>query len=98
MNIIMLIIAALGILWLIISLSKGIDLIKADFRIHKWRFWKVRFWNRYTRDFVVSIAIIALGTAVFVGVSGMIIGLFASVLTSLYLQGAAAIKRRKFAN
>ena len=98
MNIIMLIIAALGILWLIISLSKGINLIKADFRTYKWRVWKVRWWNRYTRDFVVSIAIIALGTAVFVGVSGMIIGLFASVLVSIYLQAAAAIKRRKLAN
>lgn len=98
MNIVMIIIAALGILWLIISLSKGIGIIKADFRTYKWRVWKVRWWNRYTRDFIISIGIIALGSFAFVGVSGMIIGLIASVLVSVYLQAVAAIKRRRLAN
>ena len=91
---IMTIIAAIGILWLLISLERGLSVIKADIKKNKLKLWKVRWWNRWTRDFLISVAVILLGTILFAGVTGMVIGLIASVMISAYIQISSKLRKK----
>jgi len=82
-------IAAAGLVWMYISLTKGLKQIKKRGLIKGLKD------NRYLRDFAISCILVAVGVTLFVGVTGMIIGLIASVLISIYIQLSALLGKKK---
>ena len=81
------IIAALGIVWLYVSLTKG---LKEWTKKGIFKGWK----NKYLRDFIVSIVVIMFASSFFIGVTGLVIGLLASVGISIYIQLASALEKK----
>jgi len=84
MNIILIIIAAAGILWLWVSLERGIVFAKNKIKAKKYEDAILK--NIPLRDFAVSMLVIWLAYTIFVGVTGMLIGLIASILISAYIR------------
>jgi len=72
-----------------ISLTRGMKRIKEKGLIRGLR------GNHYLRDFAISCILVAVGVTLFVGVTGMIVGLLASVLISVYIQMSALLSKKK---
>lgn len=84
MNIYLILIAALGCLWIFVCVHQGTKKwLKKHPRIRK--ILKKISPNVFIRDAIISIIIISITSIIFVGVTGMIIGLAVSVLVSIYL-------------
>jgi len=82
-------VAAAGLVWMYISLTRGMKRIKEKGLIRGLR------GNHYLRDFAISCILVAVGVTLFVGVTGMIVGLLASVLISVYIQMSALLSKKK---
>lgn len=82
-------IAAAGLVWMYISLTRGMKRIKEKGLIKGLKD------NRYLRDFAISCILVGIGVTLFIGVTGMIIGLIASVMISVYIQASALLKKKE---
>jgi hypothetical protein len=78
------IIAALGLVWVIICLGFYKRDVSRAFRISFSEGIKSVYKSRWGKDFWGSIAFMAIGFIVLLGVTGMAIGLLASFIFSIY--------------
>lgn len=83
-NWIMLGIAAAGLVWLYLSLEAGIKRIIAA--VKEGHPIKGFVNNKPLKDFIISLAVIYFAYVIFIGVTGMLIGLLASVFISIIIR------------
>jgi len=81
-------IAAAGLVWMYVSLTKGLKRIREKGLI------KGLKGNHFLRDFMISCILVGVGVTLFIGVTGMIIGLIASVMISVYIQASALFGKK----
>ena len=91
-----LLLAVAGLIWLYVSLEKGLKRLGNELKEKGLKGIRSGFSdNPYLRDFFISIACIMIGWLLFVGVTGMVIGLLASFGLSAYIEVKHLITRRK---
>lgn len=101
----LIIIAAIGVVWMIMCIDRGYTQFKSTITKHIEEFKRTRgrppttaercrlIWDnlktnfpKYWKDFVWSLVLTLAGALIFKGVAGMMIGLVASVLLSVYVE------------
>ena len=84
----MITIASLGLVWIVACLFFWVQHVKKTFKDKRIKFRKkfIVMWDSpWLLDAFISIVVIAVAYVILLGVTGMVIGLIASVITSILL-------------
>jgi len=92
MNIYILIIAVLGLIWMFVSLEKGLKELGKSLKENGIKGLRMNVW---LKDFLISVVCVVAGSFMFIGVTGMVIGLMASFGISAYIEVSKMIKGKR---